>query len=502
MTRHRTSAAFLAAAVLFATLAALPATQAVGAADKAERWAGFRIPSTGRAAGGWIGGYRIGRTPVFVITPERRPNRAGLRPADPTNDLQGRKGPSRRETQRAAWILSKYGGYKDAVQAAAVDAAVLHLVGDRAWRLGGRRGAARVRASGDPATVRRFVRLMLTSSRASAGRYRAAVVATTADVGGVTAVTVRVTDGHGGPVSGLPVTVTSPDSGSAQPAAGPLEAVTGDDGRALVRLAAPVPGWRTVVARVGQVPEHRLWVRGADRKGQAAMAEGGVRRTIVASARVAVRGPQSVTLAAVPTSLSLGAQARVAATVSGDGASRGASAGLFGPFSAGSAAACAGGAVGAVSMSLPADGTWTLPSITPKAGGYYAWRVDVDGTATSIPATSCGAVVKVRGKPVVTVAAPTTASANSNVAVPVTVSGTPFSMRVDLTLKLYAQGDTTCSTPIASDDFSRLGDGQETGRIFIDSPGVYHWQVEADPGDLWEGAESVCGAPGSTTQVG
>ena len=79
----------------------------------------------------------------------------------------------------------------------------------------------------------------------------------------------------------------------------------------MVRLAAPLAGWRTVVAEVDQVPLHWLRVRRADRKRQASAAEGGVRRTIVASTRVAVRGPQSLTLAAVPASLTLGGQARV-----------------------------------------------------------------------------------------------------------------------------------------------------------------------------------------------
>ncbi len=488
--------------LMAATLVALPVRQAAGADDRAERWAGFRIPSTGQAAGGWIGGYRVGRTPVFVITPERKPNRAGFRAADPTNDLQGRRGPSRRDTQRAAWILSRYGGYRDADQAAAVDAAVLHLLGDRAWRLGAPRGAARVRASGDAATVRRFVRLMLRGSRASAGRYRAVVLADTADVGGVTAVTVRVTDGHAGPVSGLPVTVTSPDGGTSQPAAGPVEAVTGADGRAVVRLAAPLAGWRTVVARVGQVPEHRLWVRGADRRGQAAVAEGGVRRTIVASTRAAVRGPQSLSLAPVPASLSVGAQARVAATVTGDGSPRGASGGLFGPYATASGATCTGVPVGAVSMVLPGDGTHTLPAVTPPAGGYYAWKVDIDGTPTSIPAATCGAVVKVRGKPTVSVAAPSTASAGSTVQVSVSISGMPFPMRVDVTLKLYGPGDTTCSSPVALYPMSRLGNGQViSGSILLEDVGVHYWKVEAAPGDLWQGAESVCGAAGSTTQV-
>jgi hypothetical protein len=489
----------LLAAVSLVALPVAPAAGAGAADDRAERWAGYRIPATGRAAGGWIGGYRVGRTPVFVITPERRPNRAGFRREDPTDDLAGRGGPSRRETQRAAWILSKYGGYRDARQAAAVDAAVLHLLGDRDWRLGGARGAARVRASGDPATVRRYVRLMLRDSRASAGRHRVAVVPATADVGGVTSVTVRVTDGHGGPVPGLPVTVTSPDGGTSEPAAGPAEAVTGKDGRAVVRLAAPLAGWRTVVARVGKVPEHRLRVRGADRRGQAAVAEGGVRRVVWASARVAVRGPQTVTLAPVPASLSVGAQARVAATVSGDGAARAATGGLFGPFPTASSATCSGAPVGTVSTMLPGDGSHILPPVAPASGGYYAWKVEVDATAATTPAAACGAVVKVRGKPVVTLAAPATAPAGT-VSVPMAVSGLPFSTRVDLTLRLYALDDTTCSNPIAEDDVSRVGDGPVEGRVWVDS-GLYRWQAVVAPGDLWLGAESVCGAWQTVTQV-
>jgi hypothetical protein len=498
-------AALLALLLAVATLVALPAPLAAGAGDRVERWAGYRIPPTGRAAGGWIGGYRVGRTPVFVITPERRPNRAGVRAADPTRDLQGRSGPTRRETQRAAWILSKYGGYKDAAQAASVDAAVLHLLGDRAWRLGGPRGAARVRASGDPATVRRFVRLMLRSSRASAGRYRATVLATTADVGGVTAVTVRVTDGHGGPVAGLPVTVTSPDGGTSQPAAGPVEAVTGDDGRALVRLAAPLAGWRTVVAHVGQVPEHRLRVRGADRRGQAALAEGGVRRTIVASARVAVRGPQSVTLAAVPGTLVLGGQAAVSVTALGAGAARGARAALHGPFATASAAACTGAAVGQVAGTLPGDTAYTLPAVQPGAGGYYAWRVDVDGTDTSVPASACGATVKVRGRASVSVSAPAAAAQYDVVSAQVSVGGLPFGGPVEVTTSLfgpYATAGEACTGNHQDVTQRRPGNGTFGSLSFqVVEPGWYAWRASLPEGDLWIGATSPCGTVGTLTQV-
>jgi hypothetical protein len=496
----------LATVLALSTLVALPAPLAASADDRAERWAGFRIPSTGRAAGGWIGGYRLDGTPVFVITPGRRPNRAGFRAADATSDLRGPKGPSAAATQRAAWILSKYGGHKDAVQAAAVDAAVLHLLGGRAWQLGARRGAARVRASGDPATVRRYVRLMLRGSRASAGPHEVVVEPTTADVGGVTAVTVRVTDGHGGPVAGLPVTVTSPDGGTSQPAAGPLEAVTGDDGRALVRLAAPLAGWRTVVAEVGQVPLHWLRVRGADRERQASAAEGGVRRTIATSARVAVRGPQSLSLTADPTVLVAGSAARVVATVDGDGASRTATASLHGPFASVAATHCGGPAVGSVSMPVVADGAYASPAIAPAAGGYHLWRVTVDGTDSSVPVTSCAAPVRVRSRATVGLSAPATAASYDVVSAQVTVGGLPFGGPIDVTTTLYGPfgtaGQATCSGSHKQVTQRRPGNGTfQSLSVQVLESGWYAWQTSVTEGDLWLGSTSTCGAVGTVTQV-
>lgn len=503
-------AAVLATALTLSTLVALPAPLATSADDRAERWAGFRIPSTGRAAGGWIGGYRLEGTPVFVITPGRRPNRAGFRAANATSDLRGSKGPSTAATQRAAWILSKYGGHKDAVQAAAVDAAVLHLLGGRAWQLGARRGAARVRASGDPATVRRYVRLMLRGSRASAGPYAVAVEPSTADVGGVTAVTVRVTDGHGGPVAGLPVSVTSPDGGTSQPVAGPIEAVTGDDGRALVRLAAPLAGWRTVVAEVGQVPLHWLRVRRADRERQASAAEGGVRRTIATSARVAVRGPQSLSLVADPTVLVAGSPARVVATVDGDGETRMVTASLHGPFASGVGASCDRNEIGRVSSTVGSDGTYQLPTITPSVSGYYAWNVAVAGTATNLPVTACGAITTVKAMATISVAAQELALAASNVAhARVGLSGLPRSPSLTVTATLWGPFSSEsalraagCSGNQMLQDQKRMnGDGAEVFDVYVSGVGWYAWQAEVPPDELRQGSRSPCLATGTVLEV-
>ena len=161
------------------------------ARDKAHRWSGYRIPTNGHADGGWMGGYTIGDTPVFVVTPTRRPNRRGYEAAQVVADLDGSRGASRRATARAAWVLSKYGGYRDARQAAAVDAVVYHLLVGGRWRIDHHRGAARIRHSGDPASVRRFARIMLEQSRKFAGVYQVTVTATSADVGGTIEATVN-----------------------------------------------------------------------------------------------------------------------------------------------------------------------------------------------------------------------------------------------------------------------------------------------------------------------
>ena len=138
-----------------------------------------------------MGGYKIGDTPIFVVTPTRRPNRRGYEAAQVVADLDKSRGASRRATARAAWVLSKYGGYRDARQAAAVDAAVYHLLVGGRWRIDHHRGAARIRHSGDPASVRRYARIMLGQSRKFAGVYRVTVTATSADVGGTIEATVN-----------------------------------------------------------------------------------------------------------------------------------------------------------------------------------------------------------------------------------------------------------------------------------------------------------------------
>jgi hypothetical protein len=466
----------------------------------ARQWAGYPIARTGSASGGWIGGYRIGRVPAFVTTPTKRPNRRGYRAARLVRDLDGRRGASRAETTRAAWILSKYGGYRDDTQAAAVDASTYHLLAGGRWRISGSQGSRRVSQSGDPATVRRFVKIMLRQSRDSAGVYRARIRAGSADVGGTVTVTVRVTDGGRQPAPGLPVTV-------AFQGADPVSAVTGDDGRAVARFPADGAGWHKVTARVGQVPDHRLHLRRPVRRGQASAAEAGRRRTIVATARAAVRGPQTLSITASPRTLTVGEEARVVATVTGDGSRRTASATLHGPFASAGTAECSGSVVETVSTTVREDGDYTLPAVVMKASGYYVWRVAVEGTATSLRKSACGADVTAKASTTTAVTVQDTALPEALVRASMSVSGLPSGAEAEMTITVagpFTSADVgDCGQDVVwSDTMTQPGDGSvTTGAASLDQPGYYLWQARTAPGALWKGSSSTCGASGTVTHV-
>ena len=473
------------------------------AVDKAHRWTGYRIARNGHADGGWMGGYKIGDTPIFVVTPTRDPNRGGYEPTQVVANLDQSRGASRRATARAAWVLSKYGGYRDARQAAAVDAVVYHLLVGGRWRIDHHRGAARIRQSGDPATVRSYARIMLEQSRKFAGIYRVTVTATSADVGGTIMATVNVTARHDRPAAGLPVAMSAPGAAT-------VHAVTGDDGRAVAQFPATQQGWQDVTASVGQVPEHRLHLRRPVKRDQAAAAEGGVRRTVDASVLTAVRGPQTMSLQATPDTLVVGGQAAVTAAIAGDDSPRAATAALHGPFPSASAAVCSGTPVGTTTTTVTGDGSYGLPALAPSAGGFYAWRVVVDGTATSIPVSACGAVTKVRAPTTTTTLSKPTATLGENVAVQMTLSGLPFQGSVHGTVTLYGpyaspaeRQQMQCGRIAQEAPFLRTqGNGTfPSPSISVMESGYYAWGASISSGDLWLGSSSPCLADGTLMNV-
>jgi hypothetical protein len=347
--------------------------------------------------------------------------------------------------------------------------------------------------------VLRFARIMLSQSRRHAGPYRARVKATNADAGGTIEATVKVTDGRGRPAPGLPVTVDAQGA----PA---VEAVTGDNGRAVTRFTVSESGWHRITATVRDVPDDRLHLRLPVRHGQAAAAEGGARRKLVASTRAAVRGAQALRLQASPDTVLVGSAARVTASVTGDGTPRSATGTLYGPFDSASAAQCSGPAVGTVSKAVSTDGGYALPALTPGAPGYYIWRVALQGTPTALAVAACGAVTTVKAVATVTVTAVNPEMLAGNAEVRVGLSGLPWLPAVNLTLNVWgpfaSQAALTCSGAIAATiDQKMNGDATVTLFPYVDQGGWYALQATVPPAELRLGSQSTCGALGTVLHV-
>ncbi len=154
-----------------------------------------------------------------------------------------------------------------------------------------------------------------------------------------------------------------------------------------------------------------------------------------------------------------------------------------------------------------ADGSYRLPAVSPSAGGYYAWRVAVDGTDTSLPATACGAVTKVQGVATTSVGGvPGTAQVNQLVQVQVTVAGMPFPAQADATIALFgpisSQANACSINLVDRRSWKVQGNGTfASPTIQVLAPGTYAWQSSISSGDLWLGSESPCLAPGSLMTV-
>jgi hypothetical protein len=309
-----------------------------------------------------------------------------------------------------------------------------------------------------------------------------------------------VTDGGRQPAAGLPVTIGFQG-------ANPVSAVTGDDGRAVARFPAGQPGWHRATARVAQVPDHRLHLRRPVRRGQASAAEAGRRRTIEATTRVAVRGPQTLVITALSKTMTVGDGARVVATVTGDGSQRTATATLFGPFASDGTAECSGSAVGTVTTTVSGDGEYTLPAVVPTVSGYYEWQVVVDGTATNLRESACGATVTARTSTTTGLTAPGTATVDELVRATLTVAGLPSDGQAAMTVTVagpFASAEAgDCGQDVGwSDTMTQSGDGTvTTGATSLDASGYYLWQARTAPGEFWKGSTSACRALGTVTHV-
>ncbi len=161
-----------------------------------------------------------------------------------------------------------------------------------------------------------------------------------------------------------------------------------------------------------------------------------------------------------------------------------------------------------MSATVAADGAHALPPVAPRAGGFYAWRVAVDGTATSLPVSACSTPVRVRSITRTTVASDVATAAPGEVGATGTVADLPFPVTVTLTGTLFGpygseaqRSADGCGTSAGSVTRTRIGVGTVHFTLEALQPGYYAWRAETPAGELWLGSTSPCLAAGSLLYV-
>jgi hypothetical protein len=501
---QRTRLAGLAAAVL--ALALLPGAPA--AAVTADRvWHGFRIDTGANASGSWIGGRAFSSRPVYRLDPRAKLSSSGFGTAYNVEKLAG-SGPvdvTRGLTSRAAWILSKYGTYPDATQAAAVDVAVYHLLHGGAYALSGTRTAERLSDSGHGADIRSLATTMLQSSKTYAGPYRITVSATGTVVGGQVPVTVKVVSTRtGAGIRKLPVSVSF--GGAA-----PVGLVTDTNGRAGTEFAASVAGEQPLSVTVAKLPETRLFVRRPTNTGASRIATAGIKTSRTTTTTVPVRAIPKVAASSSATPINVGQYAAGTYTVSGSvGTSpRAAIVTLHGPFTDWASATCSPDSVVTTQNRTVTNGSYRLPSYKVNHYGLYLWRVAVAGDRLNTAAGTCGAGTRVRTIPSASAKARYLRYAvSSRVRAEVTVGRLPSGYAGTATVKLYGPFSSLSAVGCPSTKLVRevslplTGNGTSLApQVTLNRAGYYTWRVRV-PSSYFSAAKvSTCAASGSTFRM-
>jgi hypothetical protein len=382
------------------------------AVDPPRKKAGIRVPA--RVPGPqWIGARRVGKKVGYRIDPMlRAPTRlrspkssARVWPANAKRHKRGRAAVAR-NTARAAWIVSRYGGFKNAAQGAAVEVALTHLLQDKPWHLKGRKTKARLAWSSQRLVVRSLARVMIRDSKTQAGPYNVKVSGERVPAGAASTLTVEVTSSAGRPMPGLRVdfTVAGAAAGTATTTARGVASLTHTPAGA---------GVHEVTATVRDLPASALQVITAKRPKRAS-------RLVVLKAAKPTLGRGTVAAATSP----LLELAPAAGQSAGDGANFagrvrieqvGPGGGdipttltVYGPYTSQAAAALAcenpSKVLGRASGSIPGRaGTHTLPPLALPVEGFYAYRVDLAGNAANYPGAACGGVTRADRQPIITV---------------------------------------------------------------------------------------------------
>ena len=507
MTRHRCRSWVLGAvlACLVATLlVATPAAAGGGTADRPRT--GYRIRADGTAAGGWFGSRTLSHRAVFRIDPRAKPRTPGFA-AGAWMSLPKGSGPvvvDRWRVRRAAWLVSKYGTYDSASQAAAVQVALDALLHGGGYRVTGAATKRRLRQTGAASSILALARYMLADSTRRAGPYQVRVAPTGTVVGGQIRVSVEVTSSGGGePVAHLPVEVWFDGRRS--------ERTTDAAGVVTAVAAAGRAGPRPVTVVVSKVPSDRLFVRRPTRRGASRVVVAGRKITLTRRAEVAVQATPQVRVTAPDVRRITGPVPGTVHLADAYPSGRTAALTLHGPFAPDDPASCDPGLVAARrNLPVSADGGYRVPAVTVTEAGVYRWAVAVPADAYNTAAAACGQAVLLQAVPTLEVEPVDATRAPGTVVVArVRAGALPDSFSRVAIVRLYGPFATrdavrcTAARQVRRREVDIVGPATtvRTAEARLDRTGLYAWRAALPATELTARAVTRCGAPGTVLRI-
>lgn len=413
-----TAVTVVTALAVLATLTAIvsPASGRAGTVTAAERagrtpkgadraFLGFAIPRTKRAASGFIGSRKVGRSVIVYRTdPRRTPPVGGFLEARWTTSFRASGGApvGRARTACAAQLLSQYGRTSTLdklkrIQAAGVDVAVMHLLYGNAFRFNGPAQRRRTDRVPKGPTIRAFAQNLVEDFCPLSGPYTVTFVADrpSVDVGDEVTYTASVRSSMDEPMDNVRLVITRAN-------AAPINVRTDAAGTATVTIKATRPGPTSTDLVTRKLPQVQVRYLVPRRSGASRVAIAGLEQGLAypRTRTVAVRALPTLSLDPDrPVVLGKNFRLRFGLS-SGYPGSRTAVLQVVGPVVGAhdpvdpdgrGAAGCGDGKVIRMARAtVSANTTYVSAPFKLNKTGHYLWRVTVPGDTYNKTVSVCG----------------------------------------------------------------------------------------------------------------
>ena len=214
---------------------------------------------------------------------------------------------------------------------------------------------------------------------------------------------------------------------------------------------------------------------------------------LVASAQAA-----SPTLGLTATDATVGATVKATAQLSGSASASGQIFfAVFGP----SDPTCTGSALAESSTAVSGDGSYDSASFSPPTAGSYRWSASYPGDVENDPvAAPCAAISTVAKASPGMIGDASDATVGGTIHDEVTLTG-GFSVTGNVTFAVFAPGDTSCATPLATNAVPVTAGQAQSPNFVTGQAGAFRWTASY-PGDANNEAVALpCNAVNQTSTV-